>query len=215
MSELRSERRFHRLKNEGDESLEMAFLDSARPPFGKAGTDRSTPTLLLLHGLFSNSDTWQYLWPLVAPRFRLIAPDLVGFGHSSRPRLGNLPKSERYSAHMFCRQLKQFLNDLDLRNVVLCGHSLGGGLCLYLLIHFPDLASRIQGLVLINAAGHPQKLPGYIEELGGWPGTLADTGPCRWLLQRTGVLKRIVNASIKRTVLHRPDIAGCPHPVNG
>ena len=216
MTRLELDRRYHNLENTGDESVDMAYLDSGFPAslaLARDGTDRpvsqasNRPTLLLLHGLFANGDTWRYLWPHLASRFRLVAPDLVGFGHSSRPYLRNLPTSDRYSVRMFCQHLKQFVVDLDLRRVVLCGHSLGGGLGLYLLIHYPELASRIQGLVLINAAGHPQKLPGRIEELGGWPGTLLDNGPCRWLLRSTGLLTLIVRASIDRTVFQRHHIA--------
>ena len=44
----------------------------------------SGETLLLLHGFGANKDNWLPIAPLLAPHFRLIIPDLPGFGDSSR-----------------------------------------------------------------------------------------------------------------------------------
>lgn len=45
------------------------------------------PTLLLLHGLGGTADFWQPVAELLQPNFRLIIPDLLGFGFSDKPRL--------------------------------------------------------------------------------------------------------------------------------
>src|SRR5262249_24087441 len=43
------------------------------------------PAVLLLHGFPSSSRMWEPLLPLLADKYRLIAPDYPGFGHSSAP----------------------------------------------------------------------------------------------------------------------------------
>lgn len=44
------------------------------------------PALLLIHGFPSASWDWHGLWAPLAERFRLIAPDMIGFGFSAKPR---------------------------------------------------------------------------------------------------------------------------------
>ena len=55
--------------------------------FYREAGDRSLPTLLLLHGFPSSSHMFRDLFPLLANRFHLVAPDLPGFGQSEiKPR---------------------------------------------------------------------------------------------------------------------------------
>lgn len=48
------------------------------------GSDQAPP-LLLIHGFPTSSSDWRAIWPPLARRYRLIAPDLLGFGHSAKP----------------------------------------------------------------------------------------------------------------------------------
>ena len=68
--------------------LEIAYLDNHNTT--------GSSTLLLLHGLFDHKGTWSCLFPHLSRHFRLLAPDLIGFGHSSKPLLKHLPDSYRY-----------------------------------------------------------------------------------------------------------------------
>src|SRR5215211_2793817 len=45
----------------------------------------SGPVLLMVHGITSNSETWRLVIPRLAERFTVIAPDLLGHGHSAKP----------------------------------------------------------------------------------------------------------------------------------
>jgi pimeloyl-ACP methyl ester carboxylesterase len=47
---------------------------------------RDKPTLLLVHGFPTSSWDWAKVWAPLAERFRLIAPDMLGFGYTSKPR---------------------------------------------------------------------------------------------------------------------------------
>ena len=172
------------------QDLQMAYLDNHHTTAGA--------TLLLLHGLFDNKDTWRDLAPLLGRQFRLIAPDLVGFGHSHKPRLGHLPVSQRYAISMHADFLRVFIDQLELDQVILAGNSLGGGLALYLWCTCPDLRSRIRGLVLIGAAGYPQALPDGIRELGRWPGRVLDSWLGHWLAFRLGLVSRAARKTFAR-----------------
>jgi pimeloyl-ACP methyl ester carboxylesterase len=48
--------------------------------------DGAGPVLLLLHGFPTASFDWHKLWPALTARFRVIAPDLIGYGFSAKPR---------------------------------------------------------------------------------------------------------------------------------
>ena len=181
------------------EDLEMVYLDNHNTT--------GSPTLLLVHGLFDHKGTWSRLCPHLDRRFRLVAPDLIGFGHSSKPLLNHLPTSYRYSAPMHAEHLRRFIIQAKLDDLILVGHSLGGGIALYLALAFPELQGRIRGLVLIGAAGYPQEPPGYIRELGGWMGTLMNNPLVRQLAFRSGLVSWAVRKGFERTFYDRHRIA--------
>ena len=126
----------------------------------------------MLHGLFDHKGTWRRLWGLLEGTCRLVAPDLVGNGRSSKPRLAGRPVAYPYSLAMHCDHLEVLLERVGAHQVVLVGNSLGAGLALYLMCRRPQAARRVRGLVLIDAAAYPQAMPGYIHQMGGWPGRL-------------------------------------------
>lgn len=55
------------------------------PIFFRAGGAPDAPALLLIHGFPTASWDWAALWPALGEQFRLIAPDLLGFGFSAKP----------------------------------------------------------------------------------------------------------------------------------
>jgi pimeloyl-ACP methyl ester carboxylesterase len=58
------------------------------PIFWREAGDRDAPALLLLHGLPSSSRMYQPLLERLSGRYRLVAPDYPGFGHSAAPEPG-------------------------------------------------------------------------------------------------------------------------------
>ena len=132
------------------DQVEMAYIDN-----GCAG---SYPPLVLLHGVFDNKATWFRLARRLPGR-RIIAPDLIGHGRSSKPSFAAHPAHERYSPDMQAGYLAAFIAALGLDDAILLGNSLGGGLALRSYLNFPALAAKVRGLVLIAAAGYPHKLP--------------------------------------------------------
>ena len=170
------------------EQVEIAYLDNDLD---------ANPPLVLLHGIFDSKITWFRLAERIAG-YRLIAPDLVGHGFSSKPAFAARPLHERYSPDMQIEFLKAFIAALGLEEFILVGNSLGGGLALRLYLHHPELAKKIRGLVLISAAGYPQKLPGHVGELGGWQGRLMTRAPINTLVRWSGLLRLSTQKTLRR-----------------
>jgi len=78
--------------------------------------------LILLHGFGANKDNWTPVARYLSPHFRLIAPDLPGFGESSRPM------DAKYSIGAQVERLDQFVTALRIERFHLGGHSMGGAI---------------------------------------------------------------------------------------
>ena len=171
------------------DQVEMAYIDN-----GCAGT---YPPLVLLHGVFDNKATWFRLARRLPGR-RIIAPDLIGHGHSSKPNFAAHPAHERYSPDMQVGYLAAFIAALGLDDAILLGNSLGGGLALRLYLNLPELAAKVRGLVLIAAAGYPHKLPLHIRTLGSYPGKLLSHAPIHSLARASGLLRLAIWRTFRR-----------------
>ncbi len=101
------------------------------------------PPLLLLHGLAASSETWMPVLPGLAASYRVIAPDLPGCRRSDKPDTG-------YEAKTLADIFVKMLDALNLPEVNLLGHSLGGHIALAMALAHPD---RVRSLVLVDAAG--------------------------------------------------------------
>ena len=178
--------------------VEMAYFDS--------GDESAEYTCLLLHGLFDNKGTWSGIRGRFDDRFRLIAPDLVGFGYSSKPEFADVAESDRYSVAMLADFVREFVRVLELDNLILVGSSLGGGIGLKLMLDEWRQGPSLRGLILIDAAGYPQPLPGHIQLLTGWPGALLTRNPTAWLAMRLGVVAAIVRGVFERVFYDRQKI---------
>ena len=130
--------------------LRMHYLD--------VGPKDATRTWLCLHG----NPAWSYLYRTMIPVFhgagdRVVAPDLVGFGKSDKPK--------KEGAHSFTwhRQvLLELVERLDLKNVVLVVQDWGGILGLTLPMAAPQ---RYRGLLVMNttlATGDAPLSPGFL-----------------------------------------------------
>ena len=103
------------------------------------------PVVVLLHGLVSDSSTWDPAITALADRgIRVIAPDLLGHGVSDKPA------SADYSLDGFARSVRDLLASLDVPRATLVGHSLGGAIAMHFAYHYPEPAER---LVLVAAGG--------------------------------------------------------------
>jgi pimeloyl-ACP methyl ester carboxylesterase len=98
--------------------------------------------VVLLHGWQGNRQVWQGLLPYLSPfPYQFISLDLPGFGESD-------PFPFPTSSRDFAQKLHEFANELELKNLTLLGHSLGGKIALFYAAAFP-----LQKLILVDSAG--------------------------------------------------------------
>jgi pimeloyl-ACP methyl ester carboxylesterase len=100
--------------------------------------------ILLIHGTLAWSKTWYEIAERLAEDgYRVIAPDLPPFGFSERPADGDYSRAAQASL------ILAFADALGLDQMVLVGHSFGGGATLEAAFTAPE---RIEGLVLLDVA---------------------------------------------------------------
>lgn len=113
--------------------------------------------VILLHGFGACAYTWRFLIPPLAADHRVFTIDLKGFGLSDKPQDGKYAVSDQ------AEMVAAFIRAQKLQDAVLIGNSMGGGVALMTYFQLlEDKPSRIKGLVLIDSAGYPQKLPWFI-----------------------------------------------------
>ena len=127
--------------------LRLHYLDEA-----KVDHPEDQLTYLCLHG----NPAWSYLYRKMIPTFtsqghRVVAPDLIGFGKSDK-----LKKSQAHSFDFHRNVLLEFIERLDLRNIVLVVQDWGGILGLTLPIASPQ---RYAGLLVMNTSLTTGKVP--------------------------------------------------------
>ena len=121
-------------------NLKTMTLHGDRVAYRDEGTGE---VLLLVHGMGGSSNTWSGVIPLLAKKYRVIAPDLLGHGESDKPR-GD------YSVGAFAVLLRDLLDALDIPRVTVIGHSLGGGIAMQFAHQHRQYCERI---VLISSGG--------------------------------------------------------------
>nr|WP_255426408.1 alpha/beta hydrolase [Pseudonocardia sp. C8] len=99
--------------------------------------------MVLVHGIGDSSATWEAVLPALARRHLVIAPDLLGHGHSDKPRAD-------YSVAAYANGIRDLLGVLGVPRATLVGHSLGGGVVMQFAYQYPD---RTERLVLVGTGG--------------------------------------------------------------
>lgn len=99
--------------------------------------------VVLLHGSAAGGITWYGVIGPLSHHWRVIAPDVVGYGESDKP-------SAAYDRPYFATWLRAFLDVLDLPKVSLIGSSQGGAIALQFALENPE---RVDRLVLADSAG--------------------------------------------------------------
>ncbi len=116
-------------------------LHGHRVSYRVAGEDG--PVVLLIHGIAGCAEQWDQVMPLLAERYTVVAPDLLGHGQSDKPR-GD------YSLGAYAASVRDLLVALGHRRATVVGHSLGGGVAMQFTYEYPPFAER---LVLVCSGG--------------------------------------------------------------
>ncbi|MGG6295540.1 alpha/beta fold hydrolase [Leptolyngbya sp. AN02str] len=152
---------------------------------------QGTP-IVFLHGAWNDSSQWatviqqlgiQQLGKHRAYRYHCLAPDLLGFGESERPKV-------HYSVHLQVECLLEWLDALRLAQVYIVAEGLGAWVATQLALKYPE---RVQGLVLLAPEGisMPQAASRW-----RWARWLTQPVPIAyWLLQAIAPLAKLMKRS--------------------
>jgi 2-hydroxymuconate-semialdehyde hydrolase len=107
---------------------EMAYVDAAVS---------EGPAVVLLHGFPTSSHLWRREIGLLAPRFRVIAPDLLGYGASEKPEDADLTEPAQAG------YVGELLRQLGIERAALVGHHIGGAVAQMLALDGPVEAAAL------------------------------------------------------------------------
>jgi len=116
------------------------------------------PVLLLLHGFPSASHMFRNLIPLLADRYRVIAPDLPGFGQTESPPRGKFA----YTFDNLAKVVSDFVEALGLRRYAMYIFDYGAPVGLRLAMRHPE---RVSAIVSQNGNAYEE---GFSDQWGDW-----------------------------------------------
>jgi pimeloyl-ACP methyl ester carboxylesterase len=144
----------------------MAYYTPVAAPWRLvSGDGQNLPPIVFLHSLGGGSSAyeWSKVYPAFASSYRVVAPDLIGWGQSTHP-------SRDYFIDDYFTMLREFLESLAAPAVV-AASSLTAGIVVRLAIQYPDL---IAGLFLVCPSGYGEPGADYSRgvaaQLAGTPG---------------------------------------------
>jgi pimeloyl-ACP methyl ester carboxylesterase len=118
--------------------------------------------VVLIHGSgpgVTSYANWRLVLPALAENFRVLAPDMVGFGFSERP--ANI----EYGIQTWADQVVGLMDTLELPKAHLVGNSFGGAIALRIAAQHPD---RVGKLVLMGSMGVPFPITEGLERVWGY-----------------------------------------------
>lgn len=107
--------------------------------------------LLCLHGFPTASWDWQPIWQALTSRFRVIAPDMLGYGYSDKPRGHDYSIMEQADMH------EQLLASLNIKKIHILAHDYGDTVTQELLArHQENPTYEIESVCLLNGGLFPE-----------------------------------------------------------
>ncbi len=132
-----------------DRSVEPMFRDvNARGVRMRVLEAGAGPALLLVHTFHTSHRSFEDIIETLAQHFRVIAPDLPGFGESEKPS----PARYSYGIETFAESMADLIAAFGVGRAHVLGHGMGGAIALTLAAEHPELVTR---LVLEDALVYP------------------------------------------------------------
>ena len=127
----------------------FADVDGIRAHYQEVGPP-TAPALLLLHGFASSTLVWSKVFlELAEAGFRVIVPDLLGFGYSGKPQSGE------YTIKGQARRIIRLLDHLKIERATIVGSSYGGAVAATCALDYPE---RLEKLVLVGTVNDNRPL---------------------------------------------------------
>ena len=135
-------------------------VDGVRVHYQEAGKS-DDPPMILIHGFASSNLVWsKVLLELADKRFRVIAPDLLGFGYSGKPRQLD------YTIASQARMVSNLTQQLGIERAVIVGSSYGGAVAATIALDYPTLAEKV---ILVGAVTNNKPTRYMLMRLFGSP----------------------------------------------
>jgi haloacetate dehalogenase len=129
--------------------VEHADLAEVRVRYRIGG---SGPPLLLLHGFPQTHAMWHHVAPRLAQAFTVVAPDLRGYGGSSRP--ATTEDHEPYSKRAMARDQVALMAKLGFERFAVAGHDRGGRVAYRLALDHRERVTRLAVLDILPTGEH-------------------------------------------------------------
>ncbi len=138
----------------------FADVDGVRVHYQEAG-EATAPVMVPIHGFASSNLVWsKVLLDLAGKGFRVIAPDLLGYGYSGKPR------DLEYTIARQAQMITRLLDHLEIERAFLVGSSYGGAVAATIALDRPELVER---LVLVGAVTNNRPTRYLLMRLFGSP----------------------------------------------
>ena len=135
-------------------------VDAVQVHYQEAGQPDAEP-IILIHGFASSTLVWSKVFlELAAAGFRVIAPDLIGYGYSGKPRHLD------YSIGSQARIVVGLLDKLGIDRAIITGSSYGGAVAATIALDYPQ---RVKKLVLVGAVTNNEPTRYLLMRLFGSP----------------------------------------------
>lgn len=109
--------------------------------FVRTGGKPQGPPLLLLHGYPQTHAMWHRVAMLLADRYRLVLPDLRGYGRSAKPV--GAPDHANYSKRTMAADMLALMQGLGHERFLVCGHDRGGRVAHRMALDHPQAVARL------------------------------------------------------------------------
>ncbi len=136
----------------------MPFIAAAQERLFLAERGSGSPALLCIHGAGGTHQHWGFQLQALHATMRVLAVDLPGHGRSARPGRSHVAD--------YSRVVLSVLDALDLEQVVLVGHSMGGTVALWTALEAPE---RVAGLGLLATGARLPILPDLLHRFSDNP----------------------------------------------
>jgi len=154
-------------------------VNGVRIHFQEAG-DEQAPPIILLHGFISSNLIWSHvLLTLARKGFRVIAPDLPGYGYSDKPA------DATYSIAEQARAVVALMDRLGIKKAIVVGASYGGAVAATAALDYPD---RVHKLIMIGAVTNDEAKKKFLLRVSCMP-LIGDIATplflgSRWILKK-------------------------------
>lgn len=123
---------------EGFESFEIQTSDPEVKIVGKHGG--SGPAILLIHGNPLSHMSWASVAPQLAQHFTVVAADIRGYGHSSKPK--GLPDHSNYTFRRMAQDHVEVMHHLGFKKFAVAGHDRGARVTHRMCLDHPDTITK-------------------------------------------------------------------------